>query len=367
MRTILFPAAALLLGLAACSGSDQGSPEAIDTIDLKGETIIPYDSLNQPYGIYVTDSKLYLVNAESVDTLIEEYTLDGDFVRRFLTKGNGPDEVPFIYSIKIDPYHKQFDIVTAPNNLECLTLEGVPALENLFSFEIPEGTDNSDLNESQPMPGGGMLRLADGSILSGNMSRGGLLALYAPDGSFRQFVAPYLPKSEYGDGIPDYMVFNFMQPNIAVSPDGRHFAANMGVADYTVFGELSGDSLKIKTKFVAPPTGINVVVGNGWSSFNYADNYIIPVKFGPIMSSGRTYIGHNALPEQEYMVLAKKMSTGEIPAETILSEYDFDGNLVGAVRIDAMPKTITVSPDGKTFYAIVETEEDGIVVKRYIR
>ncbi len=367
MRTILFSAAALLLGFAACTGAGEGTSDSIDTIDLKGEIIIPYDSLSQPQHIYATDSKLYLCNSISVDTIIEEYTLNGDFVRRFLTKGNGPNEVPFIYSIGLDQCHKQFDIVKIPYNLETLDLEGAPVLENVFAFKVPEDADNSNLNESQPMPSGAMLRLADGSILAGNMSRGGLLAFFAPDGSFRQFAAPYPPKSEYGDGIPDYMLFNFMRPNIAVSPDGRHFTASMGAANYLVFGELTEDSLKVKTSFVAPPKGIKVIVGNGWSSFQYEENYIMPVKNGPVMSADRTYIVQNTLLENEYIALAEKMNQGEIPAETIISEYDFNGNLVGAIRIDALPRTFAVAPDGKTFYVITETPEDGIVVKRYTR
>lgn len=367
MKSLLFPAVSLLLALASCAGSGQGSPDHIDTLDLRGEIIIPYDSLAQPGRIYTTDSKLYLLNSMNVDTLIEEYTLDGKFVRSFLTKGNGPDEVSFIYDATLDPYRKQLDIIKTPYTLDGLDLDGTPALSRIFTFEMPEDIDYSSLDATQPMPGGGMIRLADGSVLAANMSRGGSLAQYAPDGSFRGFYAPYPSKSEYGDGLPDYMVFNFMKPMISVSPDGRHFAASMGVADYLVFGELSGDSLKVAGSCVAPPKGIKVVVGNGWSSFEYEDSYVIPVKYGPVMSADRVYVVRNDIPESDYVDIAKKMTEGEMPAEAILTEYDFNGNLVGVIRIDALPISLAVTPDGSAFYVLTETADDGIVVKRYVR
>lgn len=366
MRFLFFPAISLLLALASCTGAGHGSSDHIDTLDLKGEIIIPYDSLAQPERIYATDSNLYILNSMNVDTLIEEYTLDGKFVRSFLTKGNGPDEVSFIYYATLDPYRKQLDIIKTPYTLDGLDLDGTPALSRIFTVEVPEGTDTSSPDASQPMPGGAMVRLADGSVLAGNMSRGGFLAQYAPDGSFSGFYAPYPSTSEYGDGLPDYMVFNFMSPQISVSPDGRHFAARMGVADYLVFGELSGDSLKVVGSCVAPPKGIKVEVGNGWSSFEYEDSYVIPVKYGPIMSADRAYVVRNDIPENEYMGIAKKMTEGEIPAEAILTEYDFNGNQVGAIRIDALPRTFAVTPDGSAFYVLTETADDGIVVKRYI-
>lgn len=365
MKSLRFPAVSLLLGLASCVGSGSVGVDQIDTLDLKGEIIIPYDSLNQPGVIFATDSRLYLMNSMNVDTIIEEYTLDGKFVRRFLTKGNGPDQVPFIYYIGLNQKNNQLEILSQPFNLEGLNLDDNPSLSHIFTFEVPEGTDNSSLDASKPMAGSTMARLGDGSILAGNMSRGGLLAHFAPDGTFKKFYAPYPPKSEYGDGWPDYMVYNFTQPNIVVSPDGRNFAAKMGVADYLVFGELSGDSLKVTGSCLAPPKGINVELGDGWASFDYDDTYTEPFKSAPIMSEKRVYIQRNKLPKMEYLKLVKQMMEGEIPPEAVLTEYDFAGNIVGAIRIDSMPMSVAVTPDDKTIYVLTETAEDGIVVKRY--
>ncbi len=356
-----------MLALASCSGAGSGSADSIDTLDLKGEIIIPYDSLTQPGKIFATDSRVYLLNSMNADSLVDEYTTDGHFVRSFLSKGQGPNEVPFLYNASMDPYHKALNIVKNPNHLETLNLEGEPVMTNVFAFEVPEGTDNNNLDPNKPMIGTRKALLADGSVLAGNMSRGGLLALYGPDGSFRQFAAPYPSKSDYGEGVPDYLVYNFMQPVIAVSPDGRHFAACMGVADYLVFGELTGDSITVTGSCVAPPQGIKVVVGNGWSSFEYEDSYIIPVKAGPEMSADRVYVVHNTLLENDYLKRLKSMSEGEIPAEAVITEYDLEGNPVAALRIDVVPMGMAVSPDGKAIYVLGETADDGIFVKRYLR
>lgn len=363
MHKLLFTSALLSLLFASCSGGKGSSSDAPDTLSLVGETLIPYDSLRQPEGIYTVGDRLYLMNASSVDTLVDIFTTDGRFVDRQLRRGQGPGELAFVYSSVFDQHNKRLILTTQIGKAEAL--EGM-GTDHITLQPVIDFTDKSSADdETYPHLGLQFLPMADGTVVATNHSRDGVFAHLSSDGSLMGYAGEYPPLSDFGDGMPDYLVFNFLQPDCAISGDGKHFLATIGRTDMIVFGEIDGDSVKMKVDYVAPPKGIEVELHENYSSFKYSPNYTLNYIGLPATSDNHAYVNHVGMTADDYRTRVKSMAEGEIPAETELRVYDFDGNLKRVVKLDCVARMVAVAADDSAIYALTEDDENGIYVKRY--
>lgn len=363
MRKLLFTIALLSLLFASCSGGMGSSSDAPDTLSLVGETLIPYDSLRQPEGIYTVGDRLYLMNASSVDTLVDIFTTDGRFVDRQLRRGQGPGEVAFVYSSVFDQHNKRLIMTTQIGKAEALEGMGTDRITLKPIIDFTQKT--SKVNASFPHFGLQLLPMADGTVMAANLSRSGIFAHLDSEGSLKSFVGQYPPESDFGDGMPDYLVFNFLQPNSGLSGDGKHFLATIGQADMIIFGEVDGDSVKTTVDYVAPPKGIKVELHENYSSFIYSPDYTLNYIGLPATSDSHAYVNYVGMTADDYRTRRKAMSEGEIPAETLLRVYDFEGNLERVVKLDCVARMVAVAADDSVIYALTEDEENGIYVKRY--
>ncbi|MCM1441247.1 MAG: hypothetical protein NC131_18890 [Roseburia sp.] len=363
MHKLLFTAALLPLLFVSCSGGKGSSSDAPDTLSLVGEMLIPYDSLRQPEGIYTVGDRLYLINASSVDTLIDIFTTDGHFVDRQLRRGQGPGEVALVYSSVFDQHNKRLILTTQIGKVVALEGMGTDRIALQPLIDLTEKV--SATNDSFPHLGFQLLPMADGTVIATNHSRNGVFAHLNNDGSLVGYAGEYLPLSDFGDGIPDYLVFNFLQPDCAISGDGKHFLATIGRADMIIFGEVDGDSVKTKVDYAAPPKGIAVELHENYSSFRYSPDYTLNYIGLPATSDNYAYVNHVGLTAEDYGNRMKAMVEGEIPAETEFRVYDFDGNLKHVVKLDCVARMIAVAADDSVIYALTEDDENGIYVKRY--
>ncbi len=349
---------ASLLSIASCSGSGSADTQGIDTVSLTGELIIPYDHIKNPENIYASDDRIFLVNFPDVDTLIDEFTLDGKPVRSFLRKGQGPDEAAFIYSSHIDAGKKRLMMVTTQGELRSVSLaaDAQPLTEKVFAYNQDKDKLNFSLNT---------FMMADNRVLSAINSDKGIFALFNPDATFDRILAGHLPESDFGEGLPEYAKINFLQPIGAVSPDGKHFVCYFGRADMTGFANIDGDSLDFRINYVAPPKGINVIVGDGYISFDYGDDYTYYFRGNVTASDSHAYMSYCGMLAREAEKRSKEMASGETEPFSLIRVYDFEGNIVRVLRTDVYAKAIAVSPDDKTLYALTENDDNGYYIVRY--
>lgn len=352
-------AIALVVITSSCTiGTGKGIADNIDTVLCTGQLVIPYDSLAKPRMVFATDRSIVLTNSPSTDSLIEVYNNDGSRRYRSVPKGNGPGELPFIYGSTMDAGNGRLLIKKEKDKQHALT--GIDS-DNAVLGVVADYTERIDaghkLFETLGMTSA---LLANGSVLVGTASPEGLLATISTDGNIRHIVSRP-PLSDFGDGLPDHMIYNFMQPVMAVSPDGTHFVSIFGSADMIAFGHLEGDSVVVRTEYASAPKGIKVIAG---TSFEYDDDFMFYYS-SPTISREHVYVQYFGGLEEDYNKNVKAMAGGEIPAESKIRVYDIDGNLQCILIVDAIVRSMAVTPDDSTLYVLTETDEDGIHLLKY--
>ncbi len=363
MKLFVAGVAAGLSVLAASCGGHSAGGDAVDTLSLTGEVIIPYDSLRNPHSIYTVGDRLYLINGNKNETYADEFATDGRKLGELLPKGQGPGELSFIYNMGFDQMRKQLQFVVGLGKMKVLEGMGTDSTR-LIDNAVDFGWKSGENKDSLFAPGMQMFILADGTVVTSNSNRNGMFAAFTPDGKLKNLAGEYPPLSDFGDGMPEYMVYNFLQPRIGTNGDGSRFFSVIGSADMFETGVLDGDSIKVNTKYMAPPKGINVKVFDTYSSFEYGEDYM--AYFGRLATSdNHAYVSYSGIPARDKASLETEMKAGEIPAVTELRVYDFDGNVRRVIRLDCVVVGWAVSADDSTLYAIGENDEDGFFVKRY--
>lgn len=364
-KLFLTSAAIVAVAVTSCGGGSGSAEGTVDTLSVKGEVLIPYEQLKMPGSVYTLDDKLYILNQMQADSIVEIWTRDGRKLGSYLTKGQGPGEVPMIFFHTMDKLNKRLLLCTNSKDLQAVVglPELNPGLETIFTTDakLSGVTDSLFI----PVAGDGKVVMSNGVVVSANMTDKGLLSQYAPDGRFIRYDVDLPPSSEFGDGLPSYAVYNFMQPIIAASPDGKHFASSFGSADMFSIGTVDGDTVSVKTNYVSAPKGVKIKLGDGFFSFEYGDSYMTTYKGYPRLSDNYIYSWYVNRPQKEELKELKMMMEGEQPVEAKLSVYDFEGNLRRVIILDSLPLAFDVTADDSTLYVITETDEDGRYLLRY--
>ncbi len=246
-----------------------------------------------------------------------------------------------------------------------MSLSGVkspePKLETVYEFDA-EKTGNETYT-----PGYEKWLMANGNIISGSMSRDGFFSIIDNDGKFVKYAVDYIPASEFGEGAPEYLIYNFLRPIGGPTPDGRHGAWAMGLADMLVFANAESDSVSFITKYVAPPKGIEFTVGENSSSFSYTPEFTSYYEGEPALSNSHAYLQYSGMKQSDLSDLKLRISKGEcqIP-EREVRVFDFDGNLKRIIYIDGgYFGQLGVSPDDSKLYFVSENEDGEILVQQY--
>lgn len=364
MRNAVSAAAALLLVAASsCTGSGKGAEERIDTLDLTG-TLIAGDSLfNSPYGIVASAERIYVRNSGKEKLLIDEFDADGKYIRSFLKQGSGEGEMPYIDAIRYDATNHRliveaaamYGIMLAVENLD----SGKPALKTVFT--LPERGIDAEGDTIMPA---NIIRLANGAVITPNLTPAGMLGIYDSTGNFKKIVQPYPPKEELGSNVPDYALANFFQMKGAASPDGQHFAAASTLGDIISFGTAAGDSVDIVTLVGEPQEGIEITSEEGSAStirYNEKLRYFFPRGVNVTNSSVYAIIGSHA---NDNYALGKSVDDESMPC-TMVRVYDYDGNIKSVLRLNVANCIIAVTPDDSTLYALGKSHKNGYQLFRF--
>lgn len=351
---LTFQTLALLFILSASScGSSTHENDGIDSIVVSKsslETVIPYDSLRMPRYLLLAGDNILTINS-GVDTIIDRFTLDGCYIDAFLTLGQGPTDVSGIFSMQYAPFNGSLYITEQPwLPIKVISNLNVPFPQPTSTIR-PEYTDSANVN-----PNGSPVVLADGIIVTKNSALEGMLAVFGPNHKFVKLLQPYPPRSEFGEGFPDFALFNFYYPYTAASPDGKHFVAAYAHGDILAFGCIENDTVRADFQIKSAPAGIvpKTVVRNafGWE---YNDKWVN--SYGqPALSDKYAYIPYYNVNIDPYVYRNKSPEgfTQEIRV------YDFDGNHIRTIFIpDFVTTSIAVTPDDKNLFILNEDSEEG--------
>lgn len=84
----------LIFVFTNCSNKEEGKEPFSQVYNLNCEKVIDECLLLDPWDIELTDSFIVVANQEG-DPILETYSFDGKLCHKFLTKGNGPNEMVY--------------------------------------------------------------------------------------------------------------------------------------------------------------------------------------------------------------------------------------------------------------------------------
>lgn len=315
--------------------------------------------MRKPISMAVGDDKLYVLNwSGAVDTLIDEFTLEGKFVRSFLTKGQGPGEVVSAEKIIYDATHNSLVI-------NDYMIRGKLVEVEQLSSETPWANTMIELQQEDNdsvVPTDFIVPLNNKMYVAGNQPLEGMLAIYDAEGKFVRLDQPYPDKSVVGSELPDWCMSNFFRMSGNCSPDGNHFVACSN-ANIIVIGDAEKQSVKTVSIVGEFVNGIEAENYGGGVSFSYNDKYHDYFPMGITTSNSHFYAQCGGL-SAELGRQWKKMAEGEIEPECYVRVYDFEGNIVKILKLDVGCCSLAVSPDDSTLYAFTETDE-GYVIREF--
>ncbi|MDE5688022.1 MAG: hypothetical protein K2I18_05270 [Paramuribaculum sp.] len=350
-------AAAALCAASSC-GSGAGRWDDVDTVALAGTVIVEDELLRSPLGITASDDNIFVWNSGKSDTLIDMFDLGGHRIRSFLTKGNGENRMPYIEFARYSQLDSALIVGSSAFNGKLMNVTGLsgsaPQLVTRFSFSERIVGSPSDT----VVPSSLVMQLENGAIVTANLTPGGMLALYSPQGRFRRFVQPYPDKSLLGDSVPDYALPNFFVMIGGTSPDGKHFATSSKLGDILAFGTATADSVDIVTYTGKPQKGINVVQSpDNYCRVEYNDSLEYFYPFGLALSNSHVYAVTGGIAATFNTGVASMKAGGGAPV--YINVYDYEGNPVRVLRVPLGMCRIAVTPDDSRLFAFVESDDNG--------
>ncbi|MDE5555180.1 MAG: TolB-like 6-bladed beta-propeller domain-containing protein, partial [Muribaculaceae bacterium] len=328
------------------------SSEQIDTLSLTSKVIINDDALRKPISMAVGDDKLYVLNwSGAVDTLIDEFTLDGKFERSFLTKGQGPGELVSASKIFYNGVNNSLIVNDYMIRGKLVEVEQLSSEKPLAETVIELQKEDND----SVIPTDFIAPLSNKMYVVGNQPLEGMLAIYDAEGKFVRLDQPYPDKSVVGSELPDWCMSNFFSMSGTCSPDGKHFVAYSN-ANIIVIGDAEKQSVKTASIVGEFVNGIEAKNYGDNVSFSYNDKYHDYFPMGITTSNSHFYAQCGGL-SAELGRQWKKMAEGEMEPECYVRVYDFDGNIVKILKLNVGRCSLAVSPDDSALYALTETDE----------
>lgn len=321
-----------------------------EVVSVQSELIIPDSMLRKPTTLCLTDDYLLVCNMDA-DTIIDVFNFEGKHVNSFLPKGQGPEEGLFVVHLQYDKKNK---CVYAPDvrksSLFCFSnIAYKPRVETVFNYFCEPNDSVFLLNWYG--------KLANGDIIAGNASGGGMLSRFSGDGKFMKYYVDFPDKKFLDERLSDYANGSLYVPKASVSPDGDKVVFVYGNADIVTIAKLESNN-NIETKSIR----------------NALPNDVLAVQFGEntVVGSitGKTIIYYESVTTSQDYIYALYMGrpSDDITKtgynSTIVKVYNWDGQLCKELSLDKNVNDIKVTPDDQFLYAIEESD-DGYNVLKY--
>ena len=341
-----------ITSLSSCGKSNQeiSEPETLTIDKTELSLVIPYDSLQSPTAMIIEKDNLIIANS-GTDIVLDKYTLDGRHIDSFLQKGSGPKEVKNVSMLQYAAFNNSLYINEEP----FLPLKKMinissnhPEIESQIKLEY---TDSAVVH-----PNGEKIVLKNGNIIVKNCAIEGMLAEFDSKHRFIRLIQPYPPKSEFGEGMPDYAIFNFYIPRMGVSPNGLSFVTAYAVGDIIAFGKVVNDTVAVDFKIKSVPAGVKII-SQGENSFGFEFDDEWKNTYGsPTLSNKYAYVPWYGVNISPYMIY------GGAPEgyEQTIFKYDLDGHLKQIIKIpNIVVNTIAVTEDDSKLFMLTNEADTG--------
>lgn len=336
----------VLFSLFSCNDNNK----VLEVEHLASQELIPDSMLRKPSEICLTDKNILISNLD-LDTIIDVFDYKGNYINRFLPKGQGPKEALFVVHMQ---YDRKNNCVYAPdvrkNSLYCFSnITNKPQIETIFKYECAPN-DSVYLNNWWG-------KLANNEIIAGNSSSGGMLAHFSANGTFMDFHEPLPDKKATDERLSDWANGSLYTPTATVSPEGKKAAFVYSYADILTIAQLTPNG-QLVTK------SIRKQLPNDIEAIQYGEHVVAGaisprtiMHYASITSTEKNiYALHIGIPYKD--LGGKKMHSSTIRV------FDWKGNTCKIIKLDKPVQEIKVTPDGKTLYAINESE-NGYSILRY--
>lgn len=344
-------------GITSCGSGEGNNCYTTDSLHLSGTVLAGDEAFREPLGIVASDDRIYIRNSVKYDTVIDEYTLGGEYIRSFLKKGIESGQLPYLTGMWYDAAAHRLVVESDVARGKLLAVEGLdsatPALRMVTSLRerIVGAPDDTVVPAS-------LMLLGNGAVYAPNLNSAGMLNAYDRNGRLKK-IAVHYPDVIYQSGVPAYGLANFFHLSGRVSPDGKHFAASSALGDVLVLGTADADSATITVITGEPQKGIEIdKEEDGYASFRYTDSLRYFYPGGVIVSDNHVY---TAVGDYASAFTEKKrdMATGNTEPLTTVRVYDYSGRLAKVLYLKAGRCLLAVKPDDSAIYALEESDEFG--------
>lgn len=360
-------ATSILIAACACSCGNNADQETIEDSFPESVTLIDDEQLKAPIFITATESGIAVVNKDIADTLVDVFNKKGEMISRFLTQGNGPDEVLKLLQLQYDLNNGTFYAIDYKNS-SILKVDNwsinSPQISKLAKFETPNNQDAIDVNATEYLIAYSMGVMNGGEIVTTNATNSGMLAVFNNDLQLKDVIVPYPDKNKTNPKLTDWANIELYKPNVNVSPDGKFAMVDASVADVRIFLTYKGDSIAYKKFEDVYPNDIYIIQ----SGADFVQGAITPKSKIHALSTSLS----NNLAYQLYSgATVEEMNASEFTKDTrqygsnLVRVFDKEGRLARNIHLDQMAKAIAVSPDDSTLYTLTESSQFGNRILKY--
>ena len=333
------------MSLFSCNENNKG----LEIEHLVSQEFLPDSILRKPSEICLTDKNILISNLD-LDTIIDVFDYNGNYINRFLPKGQGPKEALFVVHMQ---YDRKNDCVYAPdvrkNCLYCFKdIANKPQVETIFKYECAPN-DSVYLNNWWG-------KLANNEIIAGNSSSGGMLAHFSSNGTFMDFYEPLPDEKATDERLSDWANGSLYTPTATVAPEGKKVAFVYSYADILTIVQLT-EKNQLKTK------SIRKELPNDIEAIQYGEHVVAGV------ISPRTVMHYASITSTEkyiyalYVGLPYEDLGGKGSHSSTIRVFDWEGNMCKIIELDKPAQEIKITSDGKTLYAINESENGYSILK----
>lgn len=287
-KLLLF--ANILLLIKGCTANNSDYKPFTKTINVNAEVFIKAETLADPRHIIVIENYLFLGN-KTHSPLIEVYDISSKtIIDRFLTIGNGPNEVLTIGNVQYIPQRKELLVADLfKRKLLSYNLEQIPIENNLKSKVIFERSEESTLIFDK-------LYAGKNFFIAESRDPKGRILLIDTVGQERGYYLPYPDKEKIDKTLDDINHADIYASAVTVSPTLDKVALatySAGLIDIYKFDKESVIPVWNYTKFY--PQGIKIIpMGdtkvvaytpksrNGFTSISSSHNYVYALYSGKL-------------------------------------------------------------------------------------
>ena len=314
-----------------------------NVINIKGEPLNINQLVGKPNEIICIDTLLVYIDVYDEKTLSVFDLKNNSFIGRFVSQGQGPEEVfPSRFFFLQYPQKDKLDIYQS--SAAILTTIDVPDFRISNKIKIVSAT-------TQQRPPSEMQRAKNYYIGTG-MFEGGRFSIYNSDLEYLYTDASY--PFNGNDMEPSETFFTY-QGKFCTNPDKNYFAMGCWFSDHIAFYEVTGNNIITLRKYSSSDVNVDVRSTNGRTGMRPKSESKISytASFGTasycyMLFTGKTYAENNEKTTGGHYIIV----------------FDWQGNYIKTYNTDYEIHSFCVDENSNCIYATALDENlDYIIIK----